>query len=138
METVPVVVKYIVKVKANGYYKPLLQKPKPQKEHIFEVYVLRNYPFPDISGKRRLGAPIRLLWLSNIFHPNIAPGPGYGGTGVVCWEVLKKWLKVFNLLTIIEGVKALIEEPEPDDPLLYPICKSAARWYKSRKGGSVG
>jgi len=133
VESVPVVVKYTVKIEADGYYKPLLKKPKPLKEHIFEIYILRNYPFPDTSRKYRLGAPIRLLWLSNIFHPNIAPGPSFGGTGVVCWYVLKKWLKMFNLLTIIEGVKALIENPEPDDPLRYKICKAAAEWFNKKK-----
>ena len=133
-EKVPVVVKYTVRIEAQGYWKTgtIRKKIIEWKNHTFEIYILRNYPYPDISGKYRLGAPIRLRWLSPIFHPNIAPGPGYGGDGVVCWDILKKWIRIFNLISIIKGIKFLIENPNPDDPLRYPICKEAAMWFRAK------
>jgi len=129
-ETIRPIRRYDVEFKAPGFMLPLKSSvPIPLMDHAVRIFILPNYPFPDDSS--RLGAPIRFEWVTPIFHPNISPGPRYGGTGVVCWDILKKWVKMFNLKTIVEGLKLLVSNPNPEDPLrLPPICTQAAEYFK--------
>jgi ubiquitin-protein ligase len=124
---------YNVEFKAEGLMLPYKSTtPIPFSNHAASIYILRNYPFPDDSSK--LGAPVRIEWISPIFHPNIAPGRKYGGTGVVCWQALKKWMKTFNLRGLILGLRILVENPNPDDPLKFPpVCLQAAEYFKKVK-----
>ncbi|MEM4004042.1 MAG: ubiquitin-conjugating enzyme E2 [Desulfurococcaceae archaeon] len=129
LEKVPAVVMYLFEIEALGYVLDASSnKVVPLSRHIFELYILRSYPFPM---DRRLGAPLRIVWVTPIFHPNIAPGVEYEGTGVVCWRAFSKWISTMNLKSILEGVKLLVENPNPDDPLRNPpICLEAARYFK--------
>jgi ubiquitin-protein ligase len=131
IEEVPAVVRYRYKINAQGYVKNLSGKIEQLWEHIFDLYILRSYPFPLATS--RLGAPIRIVWVTSIFHPNIAPGINYGGTGVVCWRAFTKWTPILNMLNIVEGIKQLVENPEPDDPIRNPsICLEAAEFFKRK------
>ena len=126
LEELHVAVKYLVKLKARGY---VLDRGniESKNEHEASIYVLRNYPYPD----EKTGAPLRIFWESDIFHPNIAPGPRYGGTGLVCWKMIKEWGKTFSLASLVKGLQLLVENPNPDDPLSrYPICVAAANFFK--------
>jgi len=130
-EKVPVVRKYTVKFVARGFVKKGYSIV-PQWDHVASIYILRHYPIPN--PKDRLGAPVRITWESDIFHPNIAPGPLYGGNGVVCWGILKKWLKTITLLQLIRGLQMLVQNPNPDDPIHNPpICLEAAEYFKKYK-----
>jgi hypothetical protein len=129
IERIPAVVKYMIKMRAQGFVKGREKRVEQLWDHAFDLYVLRSYPFPLATS--RLGAPIRLVWVTPIFHPNIAPGADYGGTGVVCWRALVKWTPIMNLLNVVEGVKQLVENPDPDDPIHNPpICLEAAEYFK--------
>jgi hypothetical protein len=131
IEQVPAVIKYRYKLHAQGYVKNERGQVEQLWEHMFDLYVLRSYPFPLATS--RLGAPIRIVWITPIFHPNIAPGVDYGGSGVVCWRAFIKWTAMINMLNIVEGVKQLIENPEPNDPIRNPpICLEAAEYFKKR------
>lgn len=129
LERVPAVIRYRFEIQAQGYVlDDILNKPTPIFRHIFDLYVLRSYPFPVA---RRLGAPVRIVWVSPIFHPNIAPGIESGGTGVVCWRALSKGIATISLYNILQGVKSLVETPNPDDPLRNPpLCLMAAKYFK--------
>jgi len=131
IELVPVVIKYRFGVHAQGYVRSDKGLVEQLWDHVFDLYVLRSYPFPLATC--RLGAPIRIVWITPIFHPNIAPGADYGGTGVVCWRAFTKWTTIMNMLNIVEGVKQLIENPDPNDPIYNPpICLEAAEYFKRR------
>lgn len=128
LEKVPAFMKYRIEVEAQGYVLDANEKIVPLNHHTFDLYVLRNYPFPS---ERKLGAPIRIVWITPIFHPNIAPGKDYGGTGVICWRALVKWTTTLSLLNVVEGVKLLIENPDVDDPIHNPpICMRAAEYFR--------
>jgi len=129
-EDVETVRTYDIEFKAQCYYRPKKgMDPLPLNSGAVRIYVLRWYPYYDDS--RRLGAPVRLVWLTPIFHPNIAPGEKFGGNGVVCWNLLKKSITKISLIAIINGLRILISNPYPDDPISFPeICKEAAEYFK--------
>ena len=129
-EYVEAVKKYIVTLHAKGYEKMPSGDIIERYEHKVAIYVLRHYPFPSGS---RLGAPIRFEWITPIFHPNISQGTSVGGKGVVCWHVLQDWLPTLNLLSIIKGLKSLVEKPNLNDILLFPETREAASWYEERE-----
>jgi hypothetical protein len=131
-EEVEVIRVYDVEFEASCYYRPREGiDPLPLTTGVVRIYVLRWYPYYDDS--RRLGAPVRLVWLSPIFHPNIAPGEKFGGNGVVCWNLLKASMTKMSLIGIIDGLRILISNPYPDDPISIPkICKDAAEYFKKR------
>ncbi|MEM2374641.1 MAG: hypothetical protein QXI11_09440, partial [Thermoproteota archaeon] len=104
--------------------------------HDFDLYILRSYPLGLSTLKNPLRrplyeAPIRIRYRSNIFHPNILPGPDYIDdeyAGAVCWTVYANWLTSFTLDKLVESFKMLIENPNPDirEALKRPICQEAA------------
>lgn len=108
--------------------------------HDFDLYILRSYPLGLSTLKNPLKrplyeAPIRIRYRSNIFHPNILPGPEYIDdeyAGAVCWTVYANWLTSFTLDKIVEGFKMLIENPNPDirEALKRPICQEAALFFR--------
>jgi hypothetical protein len=127
---VEVVRSYDIEFKAQGFYMPNNStRPLPLNSHVVKVFILRWYPYYDDS--RRLGAPVRLSWVTPIFHPNIAPGIKFGGNGVVCWNLLKKSITKISLSAIVNGLIVLVSNPYPDDPISVPkICKEAALYFK--------
>ncbi|MEM2703177.1 MAG: hypothetical protein QXR45_08455 [Candidatus Bathyarchaeia archaeon] len=107
--------------------------------HDFDLYILRSYPLGLSTLKNPLrrplyNAPVRIRYRSNIFHPNILPGPDYLDdeyAGAVCWAVYVNWLTSFTLDKLIESFKMLIENPNPDirEALKRPICQEAALFF---------
>ncbi|MEM1550298.1 MAG: hypothetical protein QXR13_00010 [Candidatus Bathyarchaeia archaeon] len=107
--------------------------------HDFDLYILRSYPLGLSTLKNPLRrplyeAPVRIRYRSNIFHPNILPGPDYLDdeyAGAVCWAVYANWLTSFTLDKLIESFKMLIENPNPDirEALKRPICQEAALFF---------
>jgi hypothetical protein len=131
-ENVPVARRYDVRLTAKGYSRQDKHTdPAPSSEHQAQVFILRAYPYP--TDKSRLGAPFRVIWVSSIFHPNIAQGTSAGGSGIVCWDLLKTWAKLDTLYGIVKGLELLIEHPNTKSPLNLPDCIAAAKWFESRK-----
>jgi len=96
----------------------------PQKSH--QVFLKLNRTFPYPGG-------IDFSWYSPIFHPNIHPvqlSSGEIGTGYICLNVLKKWSRLSDLETTVKALQMLIENPNPDDPLNYPVCLDAKEFFK--------
>lgn len=134
-ETVPVARRYDVRLKASGLTRQgIADDPTKISEHQAQVFILISYPYP--TDKSQLGAPFRVVWLSSIFHPNIAKGVSTGGTGIVCWQLLKDWTNLDTLFGIVKGLELLIEHPNPKSALNLEECKAAAKWYDSHKSGS--
>jgi hypothetical protein len=130
-------------LRANGYVK-LGDKIDKALYHNFNLYILRSYPVGLLTMKNILKrplyeAPIRVRYMSNIFHPNILPGPDYIDdeyAGTICWAVYSEWLPSLTLDKLVEGFKMMIENPNPNDPLRNrPICREAAKFF-SREGST--
>jgi ubiquitin-protein ligase len=80
---------------------------------------------------------INFSWLSEIFHPNIDPleksSSSEQGTGYICLNILRKWSRLSDLVTTVKALRILVENPNPDDPLDYPGCSEAAKYFKKHK-----
>lgn len=98
---------------------------QPQKKHRILLRINRSFPYPG---------GIDFSWCSDIFHPNIHPvESAYSndkGTGYICLNVLKKWSRLSDLETTVKALKMLVENPNPDDPLNYPICLEAGEFFR--------
>lgn len=129
-ERLNVIKRYRVTINARGYERRPTGEIVPRFRHEVYIYVLRHYPFVDT---RRYGAPVRFQWITPIFHPNISNGIEAGGLGIVCWHILKEWIPSFTLPKIVEALKSLVENPNPDDALIYPETLEAARWFARRR-----
>jgi hypothetical protein len=132
-EKIPVARKYSLSIKARGFWKPKSNAPpKPIWDHKVLLYVLDTYPFISKST----GVPLRAIWLTPLFHPNIANGVEAKGTGFVCWPVLKdKWTHLDTLYGIVRGLQILVENPnlgdtEEDRPLRFDECQAAYKWFR--------
>ena len=98
----------------------------PKKSHRVFLKINRSFPYPG---------GIDFSWLTNIFHPNIHPvGDSLSspGTGYICLNVLKKWSRLSDLETTVKALELLVKNPNPDDPLNYPICLEAANFFQRR------
>ncbi len=82
-------------------------------ENSFSVLISRDYPFMKP----------RVRWMTEIFHPNISP-PADGG--VVCIRLLQEWKVDRTLLSLVEGVANLVENPNTAEPLSYDACLKAS------------
>lgn len=126
-EKVPVARKYTLTFPAKGYWWKLPDEPpQPLSEHKVAIYVLETYPYVSDG---RFGAPIRIEWLSPIFHPNIARGVEAGGNGVVCYRILNEWSRLDTLSSVVRGLRLLIENPDLRDPLRYEENRLARDWF---------
>lgn len=98
---------------------------KPSFKHRVFLKLNRNFPYPG---------GIDFSWYSEIFHPNIHPveisNSDETGTGYICLNVLKKWSKLSDLKNTVNALKKLVENPNPDDPLNYEICLTAAEFFR--------
>ncbi len=117
-------VEFIIKIKAIGFLKnggELI----PQQEHRVFLRIERSFPYPG---------GISFFWLSPIFHPNIHPvelgTSTEKGTGYICLNVLKKWSRLSDLETTVKALQMLVQNPNPEDPLNYPICAEATQFFK--------
>ncbi|MFX1567042.1 MAG: ubiquitin-conjugating enzyme E2 [Promethearchaeota archaeon] len=98
----------------------------PQRSHRIFLKINRSFPYPG---------GIDFSWITHIFHPNIHPvqiPQGNPGTGYICLNVLKKWSRLSDLETTAKALKNLVENPNPDDPLNYPICLEAAELFRNK------
>jgi len=97
----------------------------PKNSHRIYLKINRSFPYPG---------GIDFSWLSKIFHPNIHPielsFSNEPGTGYICLNILKKWSRLSDLVTTVRALKILVENPNPHDPLDYPECLDAAKFYK--------
>ncbi len=118
-------VEFIMNVKALGFLKEGTDLI-PVKKHRVYLKINRSFPYPG---------GIDFSWYSQIFHPNIHPvetktSTGDPGTGYICLNVLKKWSRLSDLETTVKALQMLVEHPNPDDPLNYPICAEATEFFK--------
>lgn len=97
----------------------------PKWNHRVFLKINRSFPYPG---------GIDFAWYSDIFHPNIHPVElsfsDKPGTGYICLNVLKKWSRLSDLETTVKALKLLVENPNPEDPLNYPICGEAAEFFR--------
>lgn len=120
-------VELIINIKAVGFI--MKQDPDgldliPQKDHRVFLKLNRSFPYPG---------GVDFSWYSNVFHPNIHPvnlPTGETGTGYICLNLLKKWSRLSDLESTTKALQMLIEHPNPDDPLNYPICLEAAEFFR--------
>ena len=116
-------VEFIINLRTLGYIR-VKGKLVPQRAHQIFLKLNRSFPYPG---------GIDFSWISNIFHPNIHPveiSSENPGTGYICLNVLKKWSRLSDLETTVKALRSLIQNPNPDDPLNYPICLDAAEYFK--------
>ncbi len=118
-------VQFKVNLRSLGYIR-VKGKLVPQRTHKVFLKLNRSFPYPG---------GIDFSWISNIFHPNIHPvdpSSANPGTGYICLNVLKKWSRLSDLETTVKALMSLIQNPNPDDPLNYPICLDAAEYFKKK------
>ena len=117
----------VLTLNAMGFIKDKINL-QPINSHRIYLKINRSFPYPG---------GIDFSWLSNIFHPNIHPVElsfsDTTGTGYICLNVLKKWSRLSDLVTAIKALKMLVENPNPKNPLDYPECLEAAKYFKKNK-----
>ncbi|XP_061487816.1 ubiquitin-conjugating enzyme E2 T isoform X2 [Rhineura floridana] len=92
----------------------------PYEKGIFdlEIVVPERYPFE----------PPKIRFLTRIYHPNI------DSAGRICLDVLKlppkgAWRPSLNIASLLTSIQMLMNEPNPDDPLMADISSE----YKYNK-----
>ena len=83
----------------------------PKTQHTVLIELLREYPYPG---------GVEVYWLSPIFHPNIR-----ASDGAVCIQLVNAWRESQNLISLVQGLYHLLENPNPQSPL----NEDAARYY---------
>ncbi|MFX1425767.1 MAG: ubiquitin-conjugating enzyme E2 [Promethearchaeota archaeon] len=100
----------------------------PKDSHNIHLRLNRMFPYPG---------GVDFSWLTEIFHPNIdsveKSFSSEQGTGYICLNILKQWSRLSDLVTIVKALEILVENPNPDDPLDYPYCLEAAKYFKKHK-----
>ncbi len=106
---------YVLELSARGI---VLQggREVPVNSHRVRIRLLRDYPYPG---------GLEVTWLSPIFHPNIRPQDGR-----VCIQLLNAWSEGLSLVSLAAGLKQLLENPNPKDPL----NKEAAKYFLEKQG----
>ena len=75
-----------------------------------EIKIPERYPFE----------PPNLRFLTKIYHPNIDE------TGRICLSAIQlppggTWTPCLNICTVLTSLRAILANPEPDDPLMAEI-----------------
>ncbi|HID04768.1 MAG TPA: ubiquitin-conjugating enzyme E2 [Candidatus Caldiarchaeum subterraneum] len=69
-----------------------------------EIFLPRSFPYD----------PPEVVWHTRIWHPNFSDET----PARVCDEIVKsKWSPANHVVTVIEALRSLLNEPNPDDPL---------------------
>ncbi|MBI5036552.1 hypothetical protein HZC09_04365 [Candidatus Micrarchaeota archaeon] len=101
---------YTLSLQGEGYAKEG-ETVKPRLQHAVLVEIRRTYPYPG---------GVNAYWLTPIFHPNIRREDG-----AVCIQLVNAWSETQNLVSLIGGLKQLLENPNPQSPL----NEDAARYF---------
>eukprot|EP00049_Salpingoeca_infusionum_P018619 m.358020 g.358020 ORF g.358020 m.358020 type:complete len:150 (+) comp18019_c0_seq1:324-773(+) len=81
-----------------------------------ELFLPAEYP---------MGSP-KVRFLTKIYHPNV------DRVGRICLDILKdKWTPALQIRTVLLSIQALLDTPEPDDPL---DPKVAEHWKSDPAG----
>jgi ubiquitin-protein ligase len=80
----------------------------PRKEHEFEIILGRDYPY---------AGGLAVHWLTPIFHPNIREEDGK-----VCIQLLNAWSAEITVVSLVNAILQLLENPNPLDPLNKPAA----------------
>ncbi len=84
--------------------------------HEFDLVLGKDFPYERP----------RVVWTTDIFHPNIlAPSEGGG----VCVADRDHWNFDSRLGEFISAVTDLIKNPNPYNPLVSETCSAAAEWF---------
>ncbi|MFX1280205.1 MAG: ubiquitin-conjugating enzyme E2 [Promethearchaeota archaeon] len=117
----------IFNVKALGF---IMKDSELLPKDLHKIHLRLNRMFPYPGG-------VDFSWLTEIFHPNIdsveKSFSSEHGTGYICLNILKQWSRLSDLVTIVKALEILVENPNPDDPLDYPYCLEAAKYFKKHK-----
>jgi len=69
-----------------------------------EIYLPRSFPYD----------PPEVIWHTRIWHPNFSDE----SPARICDEIFKdKWSPSVHVFTVVEALRSLLNEPNPEDPL---------------------
>ncbi len=80
-------------------------------QHSVLIELTRDSPYPG---------GLMAYWLTPIFHPNIR-----AEDGAVCIQLINQWSAGQNLVSVIDALYQLLQNPNPQSPL----NEDAARYY---------